>query len=418
MVSTEILNSLDVITEYSVDSEISVMNALIKEYEKDLIMEAYIMESKKDEGILDQVKKKGKDDDNKFITVLMFIPRLIKVLAEKIKKAFEDSDVVEDFKKSYKKLTQSADMREKQARVDQLNKEFAGKAECYLDEKTGKIKFKRNGSKMLIILGWLSTMVLSTYDLFKKIKAQFDVTNETAIKGFIEDCKKILTGRGKTLSKFDVFEDGVDAIAETLGLFAHVDGEIAGLSIGIKDRIEASIRNEKIKDMPDAEKIKRKQQLTELSDNVSKITAIIGANMGIVSTVIKHIRMWCDIGDEVKKSNDRATEYCIDYIINKGYINRKAIEDNNKKGANESDAEWKARIDSIVRKKAKELYETDEDIQLEAERTLGDSGKFKNWKKEKKEEYVNAKKEAEAKEIAEAKAEKEKAKAEKEKNKK
>jgi hypothetical protein len=128
--------------------------------------------------------------------------------------------------------------------------------------------------------------------------------------------------------------------------------------------------------------------------------------------------MWCDVGDEVKKSNDRATEYCIDYIIKKGYINRKAIEDNNKKGANESDTEWKARIDSIVRKKAKELYETDEDIQLEAERTLGDKDKFKNWKKEKKEEYVNAKKEAEAKEIAEAKAEKEKAKAEKEKNKK
>lgn len=415
MVSTEILNSLDVITEYSVDSEIAVIGALIKEYEKDLIMEAYVMESKKDESILDKVKKEGKKDDNKFITILMFIPRLIKVLAEKIKKAFDDSDIVDDFKKNCKKLSQNADMREKQVRVDQLNKEFAGKAECYLDEKTGKIKFKKDGSKLLIALGWVSTMMLSTYDLFKKIHAQLDVTNETAIKGFVEDCKKILTGRGKTLSKFDVFEDGVDAIGEALGLFAHVNGEITGLSVGIKDRIEASIRNEKIKDMPDKDKIERKQQLTELSDKITTITGIIAANAGVVSTVIKHIRMWCDIGDEVKKSNDRATEYCIDYIINKGYINRKTIEDNNKKGANESDDEWKARIDSIVRKKAKELYETDEAIQIEAERTLADSGKFKNWKKEKKEEYVNAKKEAEAKEIAEAKAEKEKAKAEKSK---
>ena len=408
MVSTEILNSLDVITEYSVDSEIAVMGALIKEYEKDLIMEAYVMESKKDESILDKVKKEGKKDDNKFITILMFIPRLIKALAEKIKKAFDDSDIVDDFKKNCKKLTQSADMREKQVRVDQLNKEFAGKAECYLDEKTGKIKFKKNGSKLLITLGWVSTMMLSTYELFKKIRNQLDVTNETAIKGFIEDCKKILTGRGKTLSKFDVFEDGVDAIGEALSLFAHVNGEITGLSVGIKDRIEASIRSEKIKDMPDKDKLKRKQQLTELSDKITMITGVIAGSSGIISDVVKHIRMWCDIGDEHKKRENNKDEFIIDYVIKKGLVDRKSIEDNNKKGSDETDAEWKKRIDDLVRKKAKEVYDSDIDLQIEADRLSLDRTSMKNWKKEKKEEYVNAKKDAEAKEIAEAKAEKEK----------
>ena len=384
------------------------MGAFIKEYEKDLIMEAYVMESKKDESILDKVKKEGKKDDNKFITILMFIPRLIKALAEKIKKAFDDSDIVDDFKKNCKKLTQSADMREKQVRVDQLNKEFAGKAECYLDEKTGKIKFKKNGSKLLITLGWVSTMMLSTYELFKKIRNQLDVTNETAIKGFIEDCKKILTGRGKTLSKFDVFEDGVDAIGEALSLFAHVNGEITGLSVGIKDRIEASIRSEKIKDMPDKDKLKRKQQLTELSDKITMITGVIAGSSGIISDVVKHIRMWCDIGDEHKKRENNKDEFIIDYVIKKGLVDRKSIEDNNKKGSDETDAEWKKRIDDLVRKKAKEVYDSDIDLQIEADRLSLDRTSMKNWKKEKKEEYVNAKKDAEAKEIAEAKAEKEK----------
>ena len=403
MVSTEILNSLDIITEYSIDSEISVMGALIREYEKELIMEEYIMESKKDENILDNVKKESKKDDNKFITILMFIPRLVKALAEKIKKAFDDSDIAEDFKKSCDKLTKSAEMREKQVRVEQLNKIFDGKEECYLDEKTGRIKFKKSASKLLITLGWLSTMILATYDLFNNIQKQFDINNDTAIKNFINDCKKIITGRGKSVGKFNMFENGVDAVKECLSLFGNITGEITGLSVGIKDRIEASIRREMIKDIPDKEKIKRKQQMSELSDKITTITGIIAANMGIVSTIIKHLRMWCDIGDIRRARGDRATEFTIEYIIKKGLVDRKAIEDNNKKGSDETDAEWKQRIDSLVRKRAKEIYDSDIGIQIEADELTLDRKTMRDWKKKKKDEYIKAKKEAEAKEIAEAK---------------
>lgn len=447
MISTDILESLDIVTESSIDSEISVMSAIIMDYKKELIMEEFIMESKKnEEGVFDKIKRESKNDDNKFITILKFIPRLVIALGEKIKKAIKDSKIINSIKDEFGKLSKSKELKEKQARVDQLNEEFKGKATFYVDEKSGKIKCK-SGS-IFKTLGWVSTMLFSTYSLFKKIFNEFDVMKETSIKKFIDDCKRILTNRGSTVSKFDFFEDFVEATSSVLDLFTHINGEIAGLSIGIKERIETSIMNEKTKELPDDVKIKRKQQLTELSDKITTITATIGAGAGVLTTIVSRLGAICSFGDSIKEIDKLADQYAIEYVIDHDLVDVDEIKKDNPKGNNESTESYNNRINSIAQNKALKIYRSNKtfikltekpepfdpkryfkkngnsykigtsdakwedgdwymNVTREIDKFLGNNSAFKQWQKDYKNrikaDYVKTKKEAEAKEIAEAK---------------
>ena len=89
MTHAEIIQSIDAIDAISKESELAVMEAMISDVEKYVVMmenyngDVEQFESIFQEGdILKRVKKEGKKDSNKFVTVLMFIPRLIRALAD------------------------------------------------------------------------------------------------------------------------------------------------------------------------------------------------------------------------------------------------------------------------------------------------------------------------------------------------
>ena len=124
MTHAEIIQSIDAINDVSKESELAVMEAMISDVEKYVVMmenyngDVEQFESVFQEGdILKRVKKEGKKDSNKLVTVLMFIPRLIRALADIIKRKFEDDKLGDKFKDFGKKLANSNDKEEKVKKI-------------------------------------------------------------------------------------------------------------------------------------------------------------------------------------------------------------------------------------------------------------------------------------------------------------
>lgn len=411
MITNEILESLDLVQESSIDAELEVINSMIQEFDKGFIMEAYVItESKKDESILDKVKKEGKNDDNKFITILMFIPRIIKAFAQKIKKAFDNADMGKKLKQAGEEFTKSADMREKEMRVKELNKELAGKGECYIDEKTGKIKFKKNSGGFIEKAMLISGSLLAAVDLFKRIKKEFDPTNQTAIQSFIDDCKKILTGRFKEVEKFDLFEDGVGALADMLTMTTEASGEVLTLSVGIQEMMESAEIHNKISDMPDKDKQARFRKINELARDVSIVTGTVTAGTAVISQLTKWAQLFCDWKNEGKRIDASFDEYMSRMVIKEGHVKKEEIEKDNPRGKNESEASYNARIDKIMLAKAKTILEGPVGNEMANKYDLKT---YKQWVKDTKSEIKAEMKEADKKAAEAAKQEREKEKAEK-----
>ena len=337
MINEEILSAIDNIDRSSGDSETCVIESIVNAYDKSfMIMENYENDDLSSfsifqEGeILDTVKKESKKDDNKFITILKFIPRLIRAFIKSIKPpkdAKETANKLKDFSKKFDKLSKS----EKERKVKELNEQFNGKAECYLDEKSGKIKFKRDKAEIINKLVLHLTLVLSTYNLYKRISTELDILNPSNILSFIDDCDKVIHG-DKSISKVDLLEGGVDALGDALSNFFAMSSEITVIGAEISTKLEDIVRKDMIKDVPNDKKQELIKNMNNLVSRITNINAMISATVGSVGMLKDLASMLSDFlsaREDKRKKLDDIEQYVIEH---------------NPKRNDESETEYRKRI--------------------------------------------------------------------------
>ena len=230
MISNEIFAAIDTINTEVENSSFCVLESMVALYSKEIdfmdfctneLKDEYIMEG----SVLDNVKKSSKKDSNKLITFLLFIPRLIKEMCKAIGKAFSDSSLGKKLKEASDKFERHANATEKEAKVKEIN-EKEGKEVVYFDKKSGKIKFKRSWKDALSAVAWLGGVGDLMYHLFTNISNEFDVTNPTKIRKFVDECDKILHKR-KEHRLPEVIDMGLGALGDLIG---HISGFSGGLT--------------------------------------------------------------------------------------------------------------------------------------------------------------------------------------------
>ena len=358
MFNEEILSAIDDIDRSSGDSETCVIESIVDAYDKSfMIMENYENDDLSSfsifqEGeILDTVKKESKKDDNKFITILMFIPRLIRAFIKSIKPpkdAKETANKLKDVSKKVNSLSRS----QKEKKVKELNEQFNGKAECYLDEKSGKIKFKRDVGEIINKLGLHLTLAFSTYNLYKRIRSELDVLNPSSIRSFIDDCDKVIHG-DKSISKVDLFESGIEAFGDALSDFFAMSSEITVIGAEISTKLEDIVRKDMIKDVPNEKKQELIKNMNDLVSRITNINAMISAAVGSFKILKNAGSMLVDflrVREAKGKELDDIERY---------------VREQNPKREDESETEYKTRLMELMkteekrRKEAKKQEEKD-----------------------------------------------------------
>ena len=344
MIRDEVLKSIDSIDESCIDSEIAVMEAMIADFEKySMIMENYDgdvdqYDSIFQEGqVLDKVKKEGKKDSNKLVTVLMFIPRLIKALVDVLKKKFKDADIGDKIKEAGKKLNKEKD---KEAKVKEINKEFDGKAECYIDEKTGKIKFKKDSKSVIATASYLMVLTNSTLNLYHRIEKEFDYENPSKIRSFIDDIDKLIHGN-KDVTASDIFEGGFEALGDALKHITSLTGELTLISGGVEKMAEKLRMRDMAKDKENPKVQEALKNTTELTGKMTKLNAIITGAVGSVSVFVDFAKNIFNLGGAVKETAKQSEEDTLEAVDT--YITDE-IRKNNPQKNGESDEDYLQRL--------------------------------------------------------------------------
>lgn len=338
---------IDNIDSVKNDSEIYVIESMINLIDKTFMISEYydgddistFAVFQESDSILDKVKKESKKDDNKFITILMFLPRLIKALINSIKIPKDSKKAIEKFKKNAEKLD-GLSTHEKEIKVKELNKKFNGEAECYLDEKSGKIKFKKDKGKFLIKLTMHSALILSTYNLFKRIRAELDIFEPSNIRTFIDDCDKVIHG-DKSISKVDLFNGGLSALSDLMKDFFAISGEVTIIGTEICTKLDDMIKKDMIKDVPNEKKQQIMQNINALSSRITKINAEVAAAVGSMGVLLDWGELLGNIFGAAEEKNKEMDEI------------RDQIEAANPKHENESEQDYRRRMLPLIENEAK-----------------------------------------------------------------
>jgi len=358
MVREEVINAIDNIGFVNSEIEFAVMESMIDFFDKSfLIMEhsgiliddaVVFQEAKKDEGIIDKVKKQGKKDNNKFITILLFIPRLLKTLAKTLLDAFKDGKIADKLKEVGNKLNKSVETRKKEAKVKELNKLFGDSCECYLDEKSGKIKFKKEQGELIGKACYVTDLTDGALDLFKKIKSQFDPNDPGKIRSLITDCDKLLK-KDPSVSKTDLFEDGIGALGDVISTCNNAAGEISLIADGIQDMTRNVILNDIVKDNPNEDKQKLMADINQLSGKVNQISKLIAGSVSSLRVITSWGDKICNIINKkkaiVEEEDNNKLECLRYYTVNKYFKN--GFKKDNPIQNGETDESYEERITRI-----------------------------------------------------------------------
>ena len=319
MIENAILQSIDNINDEIENSSFYVLESMVALYSKEIDFMDFCSPELKNEiimegSVMDNVKKAGKKDSNKLITILAFIPRLIIEMCKAIGKAFNDSSLGKKLKSVGDELGKLAGAPAKKAKVKEIN-EAEGREVVYYDEKSGKIKFKRSWNDAFAALAWFAGTFDIIFNLFKDIKAEFDVTNPSKIRTFVDECDKIIHRR-KDHKFTEVVDMGIDALGDLIG---HISGSAGALTAA--GTAAATLVNRKLEVLRlNGEKEEDHQVLValkELSNKLAIINGLIFAGTSIL-TVAKKMVGYGNLfakHKEEKRELDLATRKALfDYI--------------------------------------------------------------------------------------------------------
>lgn len=357
MITEQILKSIDNINEVSEASSYAVLESMCTLIEKEITFEEFCSPEIIQEGeVLDNVKKRGKKDKNRLITILKFIPRLLAELGKAIKKWFSDKNLGDKIKKAGEDLAAEADIKTKKARVAAVNKKNEGKFELYVDAK-GNIKVKRDTKSILATTAWLAGTIDLMVKLFEGIKDEFNLQNPSKIRDFVDECEKII--HMKSDKKFsEVADMGFDALG---GLVKHISlgtGSIASLCLGAKSVVEKKLAKMEAEGGKDLEG-SLASDLSQLLSKLTIINASIAAVGGVMSTIAhigEYVTPAIKAGEEQIEDTRTASQHVSDRVEKDIAELKKA----NPKEADEDDKEYSKRISELYKK-----AHPDEDISSE-----------------------------------------------------
>lgn len=380
----EVLQMIDAIDDTRSHVEISVMESMIGFIDKNFILmendaifvdnmdffqEATVnsddseyvgnADAKKKTKILDDVKKeiKGKEkkDSNKLISILMFIPRLVIAFCNSILNKFSKTDIGKKLKDAGEKLNEGSTLS-KQVRINQINEEFKGQFQCYLDKDSGKVKFKKEEGDT----GLLGTIVdidnisADAIELFESISSNFDPGNPSEIRSLIVKCNKILKG-DKTVKKSDIFEGGVGALGEAFDNCKKTSGLLVTMGDKIKYQFQKMYASEKIKNMPDKKRAEALKNCEELTSKITQIVSKVSNGVSTISTpVMRNLGRICDHIEKNKQFDETLDRIIIENVLDK-YFKNVDFESENPKANGESDDAYETRIYNIKKTRAKEF---------------------------------------------------------------
>lgn len=363
------------------DVEVSVIESMVKLIDKEFILmengftpldEGYFFQeatitddssgndanAKKKNSVLDEVRKKEKKDSNKLISIIMFIPRLVIAFCNSIANKFSKTDLGKKLKDAGEKLN-NLSPAVKQSKVDKINKEFEGQLNCYIDEKSGKVKIKKDGSGFISSLLEIDETADAAINLFEDISNNFDPLNPSTTRSFIVKCDKIIKG-DKTVKKSDVFEEGIGAVGETIDNCGKAAGILTKLGDKIKGQFQKMRASEMLKDSPDKDKEEALKNCEELTNKVTQIVSrTTNAASKISTPILRQFRRVCGLIKQNEALNEGYNDLNTDIIIKKFFEN-KDFEAENPKANGESDEAYKTRIDGIKRIAVQKLIDANE----------------------------------------------------------
>ena len=346
MITDQILKSIDNINEVSEASSYAVLESMCTLIEKELAFEEFCSPEIIQEGeVLDNVKKRGKKDKNRLITILKFLPRLLAELGKAIKKWFSDKDLGDKIKNVGEDLAKDADIKTKRMRVAAVNKKNEGKFELYVDD-NGKIKVKRDAKSLLATVAWLAGTAEMMVKLFQGIKDEFNLQDPSKIRNVTDECQKII--HMKSDKKFsEVADMGLDALGDLVKHISLSTGSIASLCLGAKSVVEkklAKMEAEGGKEIDGS----LASDLSQLLSKLTIINASIAAVGGVMST-IAHIGGY--ITPVIEKTEEEIAD-TNEAVKNVGEKIDKDIDDlkkANPKEADEDDKAYNKRIAKLYR---------------------------------------------------------------------
>lgn len=317
-----VLNEIDESTD---DSEFYVIESYIDMLNKDMMFVTESAKKKKDDdmSIGDRMKEYSKNDSNKFVTAIAFIPRLIAALAKTITTKFAKTGIGKAFGSINDYVKDAKDAKEKRQRVKDLNEKLKPHGfEFYYDEVKDKIRLKKSGARFLMLLSWLSAMTLTTYNLIKKIKKSIENKDDNALVRLKDDLRRLAhrAENEEKVTKTELLDDSIDSIDIMIKSIKNVGAELTTLGAGITGAASYASKRALAKDDPEeAEKAALfDKHVSETAGYITKVIGIITATIGSLSVITD----WGElIKDIVHKKNDAVNDgkLMVERLTKKGY---------------------------------------------------------------------------------------------------
>lgn len=313
MIEKEMLLAIDNIDDEMDDSSFCVLESLVSLYSKEIDFMDFCSNELKNEifmegEILDEVKKQGKKDSNKLITFLAFIPRLIIATCKAIGKAFSDSSLGKKIQQTSDAFDKKANAEQKKAKVAEINQK-EGKETVYFDEKSGKIKFTKTWHEPVAALFWLAATADMIYNLFTNIKAEFDVTNPSKIRTFIDECDKIIHKQSDA-SKSEMIDMGIGALGDMIDHVSNSAGLITTVGAAASTLVTKKLEEHKLNDSnPEDHKVL--VTIKELSNKMMIINAGVFAAtkiIGVGKKMLKYLGIFVERGEAKQALSEAAVE--------------------------------------------------------------------------------------------------------------
>ena len=146
-----ILEYIDDIETSTIAAECNVICAMSDLIYKEAVITEYYGDDMPDwyqEGVLDKVEGQSKNDSNKLISILAFIPRLLIAMASSIATAIKKSKIGQKMSVAMKKLGGLKDKQAKEAYCEEINAKSNGEFTAFVNSK-GEIAFRKGSSRII-----------------------------------------------------------------------------------------------------------------------------------------------------------------------------------------------------------------------------------------------------------------------------
>lgn len=346
MFETEILSAIDNINESIEDSTFHVLESMVSLYSKEIDFMDFCSDDYKTEivmegEVMDEVKKKGKKDSNKLITFLLFIPRVIIAACKALARAFNNSSLGKKIKKIGSDMNKASNASEKKARVEEFNKSAEGSMKAYYDEKSGQIKLKRSAGDILGTVAWIADSGDTIYTLFSNIKDEFDVANPSNIRNFVDECDRIIRGRGRA-NKAELFDMGFDALGDMIDHISKSTKLISNVGEAAAAKVSKKITELKLND-ENPEDHKLLMSVKDLSTKIGTICSGLTAVTSVMKVFDRYSKYGSRIMHYYQDRSDSAQE-ALDSVKDEIFETSPELRQQFPRNEGETDEAYKKRI--------------------------------------------------------------------------